>query len=74
MNTLWTTLTKYCQLRILVFIITRKLSVGGNQSTWQKPPPNLKSLTTCPGHDLNQGSGERQLTVSGNALEHTAIT
>ena len=38
--------------------------------------PNLKVITgnilTCPGRDLNPGSGERQLAVRGNALDHTA--
>ena len=34
------------------------------------PPGNFP---TCPGWDLNLGIGERQLTVSGNALDPTAI-
>ena len=50
---------------------------GGNRSNRRKPPPNPKSLATfshapvvyAPGH-LN---GERQLAVSGNALDHMAI-
>ena len=45
---------------------------GGNRP---KPPLNLKSQATftCPGCDSNPDSGERQLAVSGNALDHTAI-
>ena len=44
-----------------------------------KPPPDPKSLATPspshmpqPGYE-HMGSGERQLAVSGNALDHTAI-
>ena len=39
------------------------VSGGGNRSTWQKPPPNPKSLatchSTCADQDLKQGSCER---------------
>ena len=31
------------------------------------------NILTCPGWDSNQDSGERQLAVSGNTRDHTAI-
>ena len=50
---------------------------GENQSNRRKPPPNPKALATfshapvvfVPGHV----NGERQLAVSGKALDHMAI-
>ena len=35
-------------------------------------PQVICYFLTCPSWDLNPGSGERQLAVSGNALDHTA--
>ena len=35
--------------------------------------PSPGNFVTCPGWDWNPGSGDRQLAVSGNALDHTAI-
>ena len=52
------------------------VSMGENQSTWQKPPPNPKSLAiflTNPRRDSNSGFGERQRAVSSGALDQTAI-
>ena len=44
---------------------------GGNGSTRRKRPPIPKSQATFsrPGLDSNPNSGERQLVVSGNALD-----
>ena len=59
------------------FFVTSQLSVvWENQSTWQKPPPNSQvtgNFLTYPSWYFNLGSGERQLVVSGNALDCLAI-
>ena len=36
-------------------------------------PQLTGNFLACPGWDSNLGCGERQLAVSGNALDHTAI-
>ena len=36
-------------------------------------PQDTSNFLTCPAWDSNTGSGERQLAVSGNDLDRTAI-
>ena len=36
-------------------------------------PQVTSNILTCPDQDSNPGSGARQLAVSGNALDNTAI-
>ena len=68
-----------CRLFYASLCLTRDWPVvcsGGNGSTRRKPPPNPKvtgNFLTCPGRDSNTGSGERQRTVSGGALDHRTI-
>ena len=44
-------------------------------STQRKPPPNTKSLAifSHTPEGIRMQTGERQLAVGGNALDHTAI-
>ena len=68
----------YLEFGILSFITTSailRLSSDYSQllMVMETRVKNTGNLLTCPGWDLNLCSGERQLAVSGNILDHSAI-
>ena len=66
----------FCHIFAILQIRNDKpiLSGCGNQSTWRKSKSQFTgNFLTCSGKDSDLDSGERQLAVSGNALDHTII-
>ena len=54
-------------------VVTQVEETGVSSENHCLTPSHWQLSHTCPGWNLNPGSGERQLTVTGNSLDHTTI-
>ena len=67
---------KEISILYIIMKITSQFQVVEETFFFSKQTMALPQVTgnfhTCPGRDLNQGSGQRQLAVSGSTLDHRA--